>query len=88
VLQSLAPNGHALLWHNQCPDWFFNDEGRDAGRGNWCFNACEPTYNRRWMVERTIGWLPALPPALHPVGAVDHDVSGLSSFGLLKQVLG
>jgi GH35 family endo-1,4-beta-xylanase len=57
VLQSLAPNGHALLWHNQCPDWFFNDEGRDAGRGNWCFNACEPTYNRRWMVERTIGWL-------------------------------
>lgn len=28
----LAVNGHALLWHSQCPDWFFNDDGRPAGR--------------------------------------------------------
>jgi len=28
----LAVNAHALLWHNQCPDWFFNDGGRPAGR--------------------------------------------------------
>lgn len=28
----LTVNGHALLWHNQCPDWFFNDGGRPAGR--------------------------------------------------------
>ena len=28
----LAVNGHALLWHKQCPDWFFMDKGRQAGR--------------------------------------------------------
>ena len=28
----LTVNGHALLWHNQCPDWFFNDGGLPAGR--------------------------------------------------------
>jgi endo-1,4-beta-xylanase len=28
----LTVNGHALLWHNQCPDWFFTDDGRQAGR--------------------------------------------------------
>ena len=28
----LTVNAHTLLWHNQCPDWFFNDGGRPAGR--------------------------------------------------------
>ncbi|MGA0112109.1 MAG: endo-1,4-beta-xylanase, partial [Chthoniobacterales bacterium] len=28
----LAVNGHALLWHKQCPDWFFMENGRQAGR--------------------------------------------------------
>jgi endo-1,4-beta-xylanase len=28
----LAVNAHALLWHNQCPDWFFMEDGRQAGR--------------------------------------------------------
>ena len=28
----LTVNGHALLWHNQCPDWFFTEDGRQAGR--------------------------------------------------------
>ena len=25
-------NGHALLWHKQCPDWFFMEDGQQAGR--------------------------------------------------------
>jgi endo-1,4-beta-xylanase len=28
----LSVNGHALLWHKQCPDWFFMENGRQAGR--------------------------------------------------------
>jgi GH35 family endo-1,4-beta-xylanase len=28
----LTVNGPALLWHNQCPDWFFTDDGWQAGR--------------------------------------------------------
>ena len=28
----LTVNAHTLLWHNQCPDWFFTDGGRPAGR--------------------------------------------------------
>ncbi|MFH1009131.1 MAG: endo-1,4-beta-xylanase [Candidatus Latescibacterota bacterium] len=28
----LTVNGHALVWHQQCPDWFFTDGGRPAGR--------------------------------------------------------
>jgi endo-1,4-beta-xylanase len=28
----LSVNAHALLWHKQCPDWFFMENGRQAGR--------------------------------------------------------
>ncbi len=28
----LTVNGHTLVWHKQCPDWFFTDDGRLAGR--------------------------------------------------------
>ena len=28
----LSVNAHALLWHKQCPDWFFMKNGRQAGR--------------------------------------------------------
>lgn len=28
----LAVNGHTLIWHRQCPDWFFDDGGKPAGR--------------------------------------------------------
>lgn len=28
----LTVNGHALVWHEQCPDWFFSDGGRIASR--------------------------------------------------------
>lgn len=28
----LTVNGHALIWHEQCPDWFFMDGGKPAGR--------------------------------------------------------
>ena len=28
----LTVNGHTLVWHQQCPDWFFNDGGQIAGR--------------------------------------------------------
>ena len=28
----LTVNGHALVWHQQCPDWFFSDGGQIAGR--------------------------------------------------------
>jgi endo-1,4-beta-xylanase len=28
----LTINGHTLLWHQQCPDWFFKDGDRDATR--------------------------------------------------------
>lgn len=30
--QGLTVNGHTLVWHQQCPDWFFADGGRPAGR--------------------------------------------------------
>jgi len=30
--KGLTVNGHTLIWHNQCPDWFFNDGGRQASR--------------------------------------------------------
>lgn len=30
--QGLAVNGHTLIWHKQCPAWFFDDGGRPAGR--------------------------------------------------------
>jgi endo-1,4-beta-xylanase len=28
----LAVNGHTLIWHRQCPDWFFTDDGQPADR--------------------------------------------------------
>ena len=28
----LKVNGHVLVWHSQCPDWFFVDAGKPAGR--------------------------------------------------------
>jgi endo-1,4-beta-xylanase len=28
----LKVNGHCLVWHSQCPDWFFLDHGKPAGR--------------------------------------------------------
>jgi hypothetical protein len=28
----LKVNGHVLVWHSQCPDWFFADAGKPAGR--------------------------------------------------------
>jgi len=28
----LKVNGHALVWHESCPDWFFLDGGKPAGR--------------------------------------------------------
>lgn len=30
--KGLAVNGHTLLWHEQCPAWFFVDNGKPAGR--------------------------------------------------------
>jgi endo-1,4-beta-xylanase len=29
----LTVNGHTLLWHNQCPDWFFTVDNQPASRG-------------------------------------------------------
>lgn len=28
----LTVNAHTLVWHSQCPDWFFDDNGQPAGR--------------------------------------------------------
>lgn len=28
----LTVNAHTLVWHTQCPDWFFDDNGQPAGR--------------------------------------------------------
>ena len=28
----LKINGHTLVWHAACPDWFFNDQGKPASR--------------------------------------------------------
>jgi len=32
VANDLFVNGHTLIWHQQCPDWFFLDGDRPAGR--------------------------------------------------------
>ncbi len=32
LAQGLTVNGHTLIWHQQCPDWFFKDGDRPAGR--------------------------------------------------------
>ena len=30
--RGLTVNAHALIWHTQCPDWFFLDKGKTASR--------------------------------------------------------
>jgi len=30
--QGLVIQGHTLIWHSQCPDWFFRDGDKPAGR--------------------------------------------------------
>jgi endo-1,4-beta-xylanase len=32
LANGLTVNGHTLIWHQQCPDWFFTDGGSPAGR--------------------------------------------------------
>lgn len=32
LANGLTVNGHTLIWHAQCPDWFFIDGDRPAGR--------------------------------------------------------